>query len=335
MTNLTTLHDTENGMRLCVTCHHTLDNVELPGWVFIPTDIDFFLDAEREDFVRRQGELIRTGHFPIRQCPPVESYVEYSGRYDSYMLRHYGPPASNWRLGRSTYLPTSKGWHGDPMLALFKGFNALAHDDLFPPELRELNLLYRRHDAVPRQGLTPPNSGSGRGNHQQGPGNADDSPPAAPPPRPPPRPDAGQRSRGRGRPLSRRGGRGKQVSRQDNNAAQHQGPSTNTRSRKRQLDRPDETPPPQPINQAAMSPWVWGPHKTTKEVGDYLSEQKARMRARIPQSKGTELKTEESAPRLPSPEDTEVPSQNSIGRRDQDDAFPVVVRWLSGVEETI
>ncbi|KAL9031887.1 MAG: hypothetical protein Q9196_000142 [Gyalolechia fulgens] len=313
-TNLTTLHDTENGMRLCVTCHHALDNVELPGWVFIPTSLEFFLDAEREDFIRRQREFTRTGQFPIRQCPPVGSYVEYCGKYDTYMLRHYGPPTNNWRLGRSTYLPTSKDWHGDPMLALFKGFNALAYEDLFPPELRELNLLYRRHDALPRQGLTPPNSGNDRGNHQQGPGNADDFPPPAPPPRP----DAGQRSRGRGRPPRGSGGRGR-SSRQ------------NSRSRKRQLDRPDETPRPQLIKKA---PWVWGPHKTANEVGEYLSEQKARIRARIPQSKVRNLKTGESAPRLPSPEETEVPSHNSLGRRDDETAYPGVVQWLSEVEET-
>ncbi|KAL8915978.1 MAG: hypothetical protein Q9208_008762 [Pyrenodesmia sp. 3 TL-2023] len=329
-TNLKTLHDTENGMRLCVTCHHALDDVELPGWVFVPTDLDFFLDAEREDFVRRRRELNATGHFPIRQCPPVGDYVEYCGSYDAYMLRQYGPPTNNWRPGRSTYLPTSKHWHGDPMIALFKAFNALANEDLFPPKLRELNLLYRGHDVGAPQGLTPPDSYNDRGSPQQGPGDAGDSP-AAPAPAPAPRSNPGPRGRGRGRPPSSRGGRGKHNRGHGagHGATQNQGPSTGTRSRKRQLDRRNETPPPQRI-EVVTSPWVWGPYKTAEEIGEYLSGQKARMRARIPEERRKELEVamKTTAARLPSPEETEASYRNSIGH-DKDNAYPKVAEWLS------
>lgn len=315
-------------MRLCVTCHHALDDVELPGWVFVPTDLDFFLDAEREDFVRRQRELNATGHFPIRQCPRVGDYVEYCGSYEAYMLRPYGPPTNNWRAGRSTYLPTSKHWHGDPMIALFKAFNALANEDLFPPKLRELNLLYRRHDAGPPQGFTPPDLYNDRGNPRQGPGNADD-PPAAPPPAP--RSNPGPRGRVRGRPPSGRGGRGKHNRGHGagHGATQNEGPSTGTRSRKRQLDRRNENPPPQ-RTEVVTPLWVWGPHKTTEEIGEYLSGQKARMRARIPEERRQELEVamKTTAARLPSPEETEASYQNSIGH-DKDNAYLKVAQWLS------
>ncbi|KAI4089826.1 MAG: hypothetical protein LQ344_005133 [Seirophora lacunosa] len=339
-TNLDTLHDTENVMRLCVTCHHALDSAGLPGWVFLPADLDFFFHAEQEDFNRRQRQFRRTGLFPIRQYPPVKDYVEHCGTYDAYMLRAYGAPTSGWRPGPSAFMTTSKAWQGDPMVALFKGFHAFAYEHLLPPKLRDLNLLYRRNDAGPRSpsrtstaGLNcradpiPPASRSNRSNRQPGPGDADNSPASATA-----LPGPGHRGRGRGRPPGGRGGGAPNHSPRGNGAALNQGPYTGTRSRKRQLDRWDGAPPPKRL-EVGPSPWVWGPHKTANEVGECLSDQKARMRARIPEQRRKELEMENSVGRLPSPENTEV-SYEPQTARDLDVEYSRVVQWLSGVTGT-
>ena len=221
-------------MRLCVTCRHALHDVELPGWVFVPVDLDIFLDAEREDFDRRQREFRATGQFPIRQCPPIEEYIERCGTYDAYMLRSFSAPTSGWRADRSSYLPASKSWHGDPMIALFKGCNALANERLLPAKIRDLNLLYHHNDASHGQNLNTHSAFGRSHNHdyQQGPGNANNS--APPPSRSEPGSGSGRR---RGRPPKESRASGNHNAGRVNSTTQDQAPYCGTIKGERQPNR--------------------------------------------------------------------------------------------------
>ncbi|KAL8760622.1 MAG: hypothetical protein Q9184_003203 [Pyrenodesmia sp. 2 TL-2023] len=154
-TNVEHLQQRENGMYLCVTCHKGLDDHEDLAWVFFPSNITFFIEAEMTDYRSRTAEFRSTGVFPIRTPPSPKSYIQdCDGLYDVYMLRVYGaqngPAHGIWKRGRSTLQPHPKVWHGDPMLALYKGFKAIpGNQHLFPPALRELDSLYELHDMGP------------------------------------------------------------------------------------------------------------------------------------------------------------------------------------------
>ncbi|KAL9014698.1 MAG: hypothetical protein Q9173_000647 [Seirophora scorigena] len=149
-TNLINLHQEQNGMRLCVTCHRAYDDKSQAGWVFIPTDLDYFVREEHLDHNRRLEHYRANNAYPTRICPTIEAYMTRGGMYDAYMLRQHGPPSSNWRPGRSTHLPTSKYWPGDPMVALYRAFKgAFRKWSLLPRELRDLGDLYERNDIAP------------------------------------------------------------------------------------------------------------------------------------------------------------------------------------------
>lgn len=44
-----------NAIALCGTCHPQFDYALDPGFVFIPTDLDYFIDFELEDRQRRRA----------------------------------------------------------------------------------------------------------------------------------------------------------------------------------------------------------------------------------------------------------------------------------------
>ncbi len=142
-------------MYLCVICHKGLEDHDDLAWVFIPSNINFFIEAEKTDYKSRTAIFNSTGVFPTRTPPLPETYIQdCGGLYDIYMLRLFGaqsgPPRTIWQRGRSTYQPLPKVWHGDPMLALYNGFRAIAGNRLLlPPGLRELDSLYELHDMGP------------------------------------------------------------------------------------------------------------------------------------------------------------------------------------------
>ncbi|KAL8767280.1 MAG: hypothetical protein Q9209_006172 [Squamulea sp. 1 TL-2023] len=154
-TNVEHLQQRENGMYLCVTCHKGLDDHEDLAWVFFPSNITFFIEAEMTNYRSRTAEFSSTGVFPIRTPPSPETYIQdCGGLYDVYMLREYGaqngPARGTWQRGRSTLQPHPKVWHGDPMLALYKGFRATPDNRyLLPRALQELNSMYELHDMGP------------------------------------------------------------------------------------------------------------------------------------------------------------------------------------------
>ncbi|CAD6586678.1 MAG: hypothetical protein ASARMPREDX12_002488 [Alectoria sarmentosa] len=155
----------ENAIPLCPLCHDALDEISSPGWVFIPTDLQYFLDFERRDYKRRREMLTTTGAYTVRVSPSPGQYLQHQhkeveedahgGLYTCYVLRHYMgrmPGMSQMRPGLSPYTEP-KTWHGDPMAALSKAFKAVGMTPLaFPADVRnklmELSILYGTNDQL-------------------------------------------------------------------------------------------------------------------------------------------------------------------------------------------
>ena len=159
------LDQAENAIPLCALCHDALDEISSPGWVFIPTGIQYFLDFERRDYKRRRGIHELSGAYAVRVSPSPGQYLQHQrqdveedsqgGLYACYVLRHYMgriPGIAELQPGLSPYTKP-KPWHGDPMAALSKAFKALGIKPLaFPAALRdklmELLLLYDTNDQL-------------------------------------------------------------------------------------------------------------------------------------------------------------------------------------------
>ncbi|KAL8684294.1 MAG: hypothetical protein Q9224_006457, partial [Gallowayella concinna] len=279
-TTLEHLHQKENGVYLCVRCHRALDDHEDLGWVFIPSNLDYFLEAESIDYARRMAVFRATGSLPKRTPPTPNAYVEScGGLYDAYMLRHWGEPNSIWQRGRSTHLPYSKAWHGDPMLAIYKGLKGLpACFLLLPDKLLQLGKLYEDHDHAPL-----PNGDD----DEDGQSDKDDRPD---------KDDQGIANKATGHPTPERStkapGRGnwegrasgisqKNVSVIQEAPGQHQGAgigSARTRQ-KRQLEEPPEAPKTTKRIKVEVSPWKWGPGISSNHQVDDLKRYRAHMRA--------------------------------------------------------
>lgn len=155
----------ENAIPLCPLCHDALDEISSPGWVFIPTDLQYFLDFEQRDYKRRKEILNSTDAHTIRVSPTPGQYLQhqrkeveedaYGGLYACYILRHYMgriPGLAQMQPGLSPYAEP-KVWHGDPMTALSKAFKAVGTTPLaFPAEVRdklmELSILYCTNDQI-------------------------------------------------------------------------------------------------------------------------------------------------------------------------------------------
>lgn len=139
--------------------------------MFVPTDLKFFLDFEREDFERRTEALKITGSRPGRICPsPLQYQVHQEqelergvcgGLYMSYVLRHYFYRLEGYpevKPGVSPFIKNPKSWHGDPMASLEKAFKALGQQpNVFSREvktaLRELLDLYCENDRLSVEAL--------------------------------------------------------------------------------------------------------------------------------------------------------------------------------------
>ncbi|KAI4120915.1 MAG: hypothetical protein LQ338_006679 [Usnochroma carphineum] len=313
-TNLANLHQKENGIRLCALCHPSFDNAELPAWVFVPSNLDFFINFERADFSRRQAEYKTSCDFPARRCPPVEDYLEDSGGlYDAYMLRKHGNQYSNWHPGRSTYLAHSKAWHGDPMIAIFKGFKALGgHGLLLPQKLWILSDLYQRNDLGPQELATDPgphSRGESPDHHLR---TAEES---SRPPTPGPSPD--NRTNADGNPPGTR-----------QSGAQGQRRHNINGTKRHHNQQAEKDPEPKRIK-VETSPWVWGPRKSSKDHAQYHNFIRGKMQEWKRQGNAENFPKPVLA-QLPSPEVSEVSAP--VGFRLDGAASRKVLDWLSGTK---
>ncbi|KAL8999387.1 MAG: hypothetical protein Q9188_005901 [Gyalolechia gomerana] len=314
---LKTLHDKENGMRMCVLCHASFDDPEMPAWVFVPSNLDYFINFENTDFRRRQREHQTTGNFPIRHCPPAKDYVEEAGGlYDTYMLRQRRDD-NGWNPGLSTYLPRPKWWHGDPMTALYKGFKAIGiNSRLLPSKLAVISDLYQRNDEGPREQATGNSAHNGDGSESHGPGRqGGHEPPGPSTPKPTP-----NKTTAAGRSAAAR-----QTGTQDH------GPSAGAygNPQKRRHDQEEGDIEPKRIK-VKMAPWVWGPHKSSSDHAEYHEVKRKAMEKYTRSRDEAEERAQHARTHLPSPELSDKASKNVqyewCGSRR-------VLKWLSETSE--
>lgn len=133
LVNIASTRDFNNAVGLCNTCHIQFDHSPAAGFVFFPSDLNFFVDYEMRDRERRKNEALSQGPDapprPIRRrCPSAVQYHEHQqaagvvaaeavgGLYDRYMLREYFP-----LLGAGQVFAPAP-WHGDPMTSLRRAF---------------------------------------------------------------------------------------------------------------------------------------------------------------------------------------------------------------------
>lgn len=164
------LGDYRNAVVLCPSCHASFDRTPHTRWLFLPTDLDYFLDFERENFETRIQEL-RRGIRTERTYPNelnYELYMRHTGRivvpasescrgglYDRHILANMFPPIMQEALrarGVNKVLFIFPGgpkrWHGAPMCAINRGFvtTSTIHglQDGVKDKLQELQRLYAR-----------------------------------------------------------------------------------------------------------------------------------------------------------------------------------------------
>jgi hypothetical protein len=123
--------NSQNAIALCGTCHTNFDHVYNPSFFFLPTDLDYFLNFERQDRKRRRKLGRRTGTVPARMCPTAQAYqdhqinqkvegAELGGLYTRIVIHDFLPQypgRAPFQPGPSEYGVT-KSWTGSPMASL-------------------------------------------------------------------------------------------------------------------------------------------------------------------------------------------------------------------------
>lgn len=135
-----------NAISLCPTCHYQFNCSWDPGFIFIPTDLQFFIRFELEDRERRKISDKR-GNILDREVPTSEIYKQYQvtsgvitpdaigGQYRPTFLKSY---LHNGRLPYDPveYLSTPKEWHGAPLACLRRCFHLLGSPRLLDKQTR-------------------------------------------------------------------------------------------------------------------------------------------------------------------------------------------------------
>ncbi|KAK4920750.1 hypothetical protein LTR66_016714 [Elasticomyces elasticus] len=183
------LGDEQNAIPLCPSCHRAFDNVNDPGFVFIPTDMPYFVDFEKKDFKNRTDIARRLGYVPPQMTPKPQAYLEHQvsqgilssdacgGQYWRYTLRDYFPVNAD-----KSFIPglgpfKEPGlWHGAPMAALRRAFQVVGDpvvEGILEEQVNalwELRKLYSRKVEIGNQDRPTPNDGDevavGEGSHQ-------------------------------------------------------------------------------------------------------------------------------------------------------------------------
>ncbi|KAK5139487.1 hypothetical protein LTR04_003538 [Oleoguttula sp. CCFEE 6159] len=72
----------DNAIPLCGLCHTDFDDINYPGFIFLPADLQYFIEIEEKNFAARKAQLQATGQYQPRLFP---SAAQYRHRY---FLRH-------------------------------------------------------------------------------------------------------------------------------------------------------------------------------------------------------------------------------------------------------
>ncbi|KAJ5407336.1 hypothetical protein N7465_008620, partial [Penicillium sp. CMV-2018d] len=142
-----------NCIQLCPTCHAAFDRSDDPRWVFLPTDLDFFIRYELADQQRRaQADPPST-----RIVPTIQDYRDHlaskglvandaiGGLYRGYYLQNFlcGGLLSLDQLG---VLATPKPWHGHPLGAIRRGIAVLGSSRCLTLDRATINNLAKLRD---------------------------------------------------------------------------------------------------------------------------------------------------------------------------------------------
>jgi len=143
---LESLKSPDNGIALCPNCHTAFDGVDgYPGLLIVPSQLDFFFDAERNWQADPVGDRSPTSHSYLEHCR-----VQHEGclSYTAHMDRDFFPAGLAPRLSHFD-------WSGDPMAVLRRSFVAAAqivHPELLDPalcaRLLALQELYRKGNSI-------------------------------------------------------------------------------------------------------------------------------------------------------------------------------------------
>ncbi|MCJ1259196.1 hypothetical protein MMC24_007032 [Lignoscripta atroalba] len=174
------LDDIVNSILLCKNCHVVFDDLE-PVWTFLPTDLEYFIHFEEEDFKRRQA-IVDERYLeqqqlqivppplplppPPRRCPTAGEYLEaWVSKEPKWPSSALGGAYSRFTMPRYRQRPDTmhlQAWHGAPLAAIIHAFRAVL-GNLTPPEfvapsikkqLRKLQDLYERRPETGHGGDT-------------------------------------------------------------------------------------------------------------------------------------------------------------------------------------
>jgi hypothetical protein len=106
----------DNLITLCSNCHSEFDS-SIPALIIIPTDIEFFIKWEENDYENRTAAANAGRETPQRTVPSAEAYINNGGKFEAYPLR----------LDRE--LEGAKVWTGSPMATIFKASMAIAQPE--------------------------------------------------------------------------------------------------------------------------------------------------------------------------------------------------------------
>lgn len=135
------------------------DHSSDPGFVFVPSDLDYFIRFEEDDYEKREREAAN-GLQSHRVCPSAAMYREYQESRGDLPIGSLG--GLYRRIFLIDYIPSLpqssrdevKSWHGNPMASIRRGILATGtmRIDKFPKEtvgqLRKLQELYARPDPI-------------------------------------------------------------------------------------------------------------------------------------------------------------------------------------------
>ncbi|KAH8650281.1 hypothetical protein BGZ60DRAFT_194917 [Tricladium varicosporioides] len=142
----------QNAIALCGTCHTNFDHIYNPSFFFLSTDLNYFLNYERQDRKRRRKLGRRTGTIPGLMCPTAQTYQDHQshqgvegaglgGLYTRIIINDFLPQypgRAPFQPGPSEYGAT-KSWTGSPMASLQRAVLMLRKLNLhgIPREIRD------------------------------------------------------------------------------------------------------------------------------------------------------------------------------------------------------
>ncbi|KAL2824297.1 hypothetical protein BDW59DRAFT_173018 [Aspergillus cavernicola] len=160
-----------NAIPLCPTCHNEFDCALDPGFVLIPTDLQFFIEFELKDRQRRKTQA-ESGVISKRAVPSPEEYKRYQidkgvvapdaigGQYLPFFLKKYLHPDLPFDVTEHYSKP--KEWHGAPLACVRRCIVILGSARLrsLPTQTRlELERLRNLYFLDEEEGLPPSHNG--------------------------------------------------------------------------------------------------------------------------------------------------------------------------------